>query len=88
MTSADIILIFIGIISLLIGFGQLVVAFLNFLDNKRNSRRKYKGLTCLPTGKAALLRVHETSLGSIHFWDGYVPLKGICYRRCLSLVRI
>ncbi len=40
MTSADIILIFIGIISLLIGFGQLVVAFLNFLDNKRNSRRK------------------------------------------------
>lgn len=40
MTCADIILIFIGIICLLISFGTLVVAFLTFLDNKRNSRRK------------------------------------------------
>ena len=40
MTCTDIILIFIGIIGLLISFGTLVIAFLTFLDNKRNSRRK------------------------------------------------
>lgn len=39
MTTADIILIFIGIISLLISFGSLSVAILTFLD-KRNSRKK------------------------------------------------
>lgn len=39
MTTTDIILIFIGIISLLISFGSLLVAFLTFLD-KRNSKKK------------------------------------------------
>ncbi len=39
MTAADIVLIFIGIISLLISFGSLIVAFLTFLD-KRNSKKK------------------------------------------------
>ncbi len=39
MTATDIILIFIGIISLLISFGSLIVAFLTFLD-KRNSKKK------------------------------------------------
>jgi hypothetical protein len=39
MTSADIILIFIGIISLLISFGSLIVALLAFLD-KRNKQKK------------------------------------------------
>lgn len=39
MTTAEIILIFIGIISLLIAFGSLIVAFLTFL-NKRNGRKK------------------------------------------------
>lgn len=39
MTAVDIILIFIGIISLLISFGSLIVAFLTFLD-KRNSKKK------------------------------------------------
>ena len=39
MTAADIILIFISIISLLISFGSLLVALLTFLD-KRNKRKK------------------------------------------------
>ena len=39
MTAADIILIFIGVISLLVSFGSLIVAFLTFLD-KRNSKKK------------------------------------------------
>jgi hypothetical protein len=39
MTAADVILIFIGIISLLISFGSLIVALLTFLD-KRNKRKK------------------------------------------------
>lgn len=39
MTTADIILIFIGIIGLLISFGSLIVALLTFLD-KRNKRKK------------------------------------------------
>ncbi len=39
MTIADTILIFIGIISLLISFGSLIVAFLTFL-NKRNGKKK------------------------------------------------
>jgi hypothetical protein len=34
MTAADIILIFIGIISLLISFGSLIVALLAFLNKK------------------------------------------------------
>lgn len=40
MVTADIILIFIGIIELLISFGSFMVAFLTFLDNKRNSKKK------------------------------------------------
>ncbi|WP_455535751.1 putative holin-like toxin [Roseburia inulinivorans] len=40
MTASDIILIFIGIISLLISFGSLVIAFLAFLDRDRNNKRK------------------------------------------------
>jgi hypothetical protein len=39
MTTADIILIFIGIISLMISFGSLIVALLTFLDNKRNKHK-------------------------------------------------
>ena len=39
MTTADIILIFIGIIGLLISFGSLIVAFLTFFD-KRNGKKK------------------------------------------------
>ena len=38
MTTADIILIFIGIIGLLISFGSLIVAFLTFLD-KRSKKK-------------------------------------------------
>lgn len=40
MTASDIILIFIGIISLLISFGSLIIAFLAFLDRDRNNKRK------------------------------------------------
>lgn len=40
MTASDIIMIFIGIISLLISFGSLVIAFLAFLDRDRNNKRK------------------------------------------------
>jgi hypothetical protein len=39
MTAADIILILIGILSLLISFGSLIVALLAFLD-KRNKHKK------------------------------------------------
>lgn len=39
MTTADIIMIFIGIAGLLVSLGSLIVAFLTFLD-KRNSRKK------------------------------------------------
>ncbi len=40
MSDADIILIFIGIISLLIAFGQLIVAFLAFLTRDKDHERK------------------------------------------------
>ena len=40
MSDADIILIFIGIISLLIAFGQLIVAFLTFLTRDKDHKRK------------------------------------------------
>ena len=40
MSDADIILIFIGIISLLIAFGQLIVAFLAFLTRDKDYKRK------------------------------------------------
>ncbi len=39
MTTAEVILIFIGIIGLLISLGSLIVAFLTFLD-KRNRKKK------------------------------------------------
>jgi hypothetical protein len=39
VTTADIILIFIGIIGLLISFGSLIIALLTFLDKKRNKRK-------------------------------------------------
>lgn len=39
MTAADMILIFIGIISLLISFGGFIIAFLTFLD-KRSGKKK------------------------------------------------
>ncbi len=42
MSDADIILIFIGIISLLIAFGQLIVAFLAFLTRDKDHKRKNK----------------------------------------------
>ena len=38
MNTADVILIFIGIVSLLISFGSLLVTFLTFLD-KRNKKK-------------------------------------------------
>ena len=40
MTAADIILIFIGIISLLIVFGSFVIALLVFLDRDKDHKRK------------------------------------------------
>ena len=40
MTAADIILIFIGIISLLIAFGSFAIALLDFLDRDKDNRRK------------------------------------------------
>ncbi len=40
MTAADIILIFIGIISLLISFGSLIVAFLAFLTREKENKNK------------------------------------------------
>mgnify|MGYP007110271388 CR=1 FL=1 len=40
MNAADIILIFLGIISLLITFGNFVVALLAFLDRDKDYRRK------------------------------------------------
>jgi len=40
MTAADIILIFIGIISLLIAFGSFVIALLAFLDRDKEHKRK------------------------------------------------
>lgn len=40
MMIANIILIFIGIVGLMISFGSLIVAFLTFLDNKRNTKKK------------------------------------------------
>ena len=46
MSAADIVLIFIGILSLMVSFGSLVVAFLTFLD-KRNSK-KYNRLQASP----------------------------------------
>ncbi len=39
MTAYEIISIFLGILTLLIAFGSLLVAFLAFLD-KRNSKKK------------------------------------------------
>lgn len=38
MTVSDIILIFIGIIGLLMSFGELIIALLDFLD-KRNRKK-------------------------------------------------
>ncbi len=40
MTDADIILIFIGIISLLIAFGSFVTALLAFLDRGKDHKHK------------------------------------------------
>ena len=40
MTTYEIIMVFLGIISLLICFGQLLIELLTFLDNKRNKKRK------------------------------------------------
>ena len=40
MTAADIILIFIGIISLLISFGSLIVTFLAFLTRDKDNKKK------------------------------------------------
>jgi hypothetical protein len=39
MTTADIILIFIGIIGLLISFGSLLVALLTFLDKRKKQKK-------------------------------------------------
>ena len=39
MTDYEIIMIFLGILALLVSFGGLLIALLNFLD-KRNNRRK------------------------------------------------
>jgi hypothetical protein len=38
MTAADVVLVFIGILSLLVSFGSFVVALLTFLD-KRSKRK-------------------------------------------------
>lgn len=42
ITTADIILIFIGIIGLMISFGSLIVAFLTFFDKSKSHRDKSK----------------------------------------------
>lgn len=42
MTAADMIMIFMGIISLLISFGSLLVAFLTYLDKKISCQDKSK----------------------------------------------
>ncbi len=38
MTIADEILIFIGILSLMVSFGSLIVAFLTFLDKRKKKK--------------------------------------------------
>jgi hypothetical protein len=53
MTSADIILIFIGIIGLLISFGSLIVALLTFLD-KRNKQKNNAHPVCKRNGCLSL----------------------------------
>lgn len=42
MTAFEIISIFIGILTLLVTFGSLIVAFLTFLDKRRSCRDKRK----------------------------------------------
>ena len=42
MSDADIILIFLGIITLMIAFGQLIVAFLDFLSKDKDKKRRKK----------------------------------------------
>ncbi len=39
MTAFEIISVFIGILTLLITFGSLIVAFLTFLDKKRDKKK-------------------------------------------------
>ncbi len=53
MTAADIILIFIGIISLLISFGSFVIALFAFLGRDKDHRRK-NNATLLRPGWAPL----------------------------------
>ena len=48
MTAYEIISIFLGVLSLLIAFGSLLIAIIAFLDRK--NKRKEKCLSCLPTG--------------------------------------
>lgn len=40
MTAADMILIFIGILSLLISFGSLLIALLAFLSREKDNKEK------------------------------------------------
>lgn len=40
VTAADIIMIFIGILSVLMSFGSLLIAFLAFLDRDKDNKRK------------------------------------------------
>ena len=40
MPTSDIIMIFLGIISLLISFGSFIIAFLAFLDRDRKHKKK------------------------------------------------
>lgn len=42
MTAFEIISIFIGILTLLVTFGSLIVAFLTFFDKRRSCRDKRK----------------------------------------------
>ena len=39
MTSAEIILIFIGIVGLMVSFGSLIVAVLTFLEKRRKHKK-------------------------------------------------
>ena len=71
VSDYEIIMIMLGILALPFTACSFLLALLNFLD-KRNSKRKYKCLSCLPTGEAVVLIENITSyfLRSIHFGVG------------------
>ena len=75
MSDADIILIFIGIISLLIAFGQLIVAFLAFLTRDKDHKRKKLAYSVGQQNRQCPKGQINLFLGSIHFGVGAFPLS-------------